>query len=116
MSAPRLAVAPLKLDPSNGCVWHRGKRITLSPTDFAVLRHLAAHAGHIVTHEELLRAVWPTTTVGKGVLKVRLRRIRQALGDRAEKPRFIETAHRRGYRFIAPVSNGAPRLLVGSQP
>jgi DNA-binding winged helix-turn-helix (wHTH) protein len=108
MSAPRRAVPPLKLDPSNGCVWHRGKRISLSPTDFALLQHLAAHAGRIVTHEELLKAVWPTTTLGKGVLKVRLRRIRQALGDRADKPRFIETAQWRGYRFIAPVSNGVP--------
>jgi DNA-binding winged helix-turn-helix (wHTH) protein len=116
MSAPRHAVPLLKIDAANGCVWRRGKRISLSPTDFAVLQYLAAHAGRLVTHAELLKAVWPTTTVDKGVLKVRLRRIRQALGDRAHKPRFIETAQRRGYRFIAPVSTGAPTARHGRVP
>ena len=79
------------------------------PDGFGVLYHLAAHAGELVTHAELLEAVWPATVVGKGVLKVRLHRIRQALGDSADQPRFIETSQRRGYRFIAPVnSESAP--------
>jgi DNA-binding winged helix-turn-helix (wHTH) protein len=107
MSGPVLAFGPFHLDPANGCLWRDGRRIDLSPTDFAVLHHLAANAGHIVTHEALLRAVWPDTTVAKEVLKVRLYRIRRALGDRPDRPRFIETAQRRGYRFIAAVSNGS---------
>ena len=102
-----LAFGPFHLDPGNGCLWRDGRRIELSPTDFAVLHHLATHAGQIVTHEALLRAVWPNTAVAKEVLKVRLYRIRRVLGDRCDRPRFIETAQRRGYRFIAPVSNGA---------
>ena len=107
MSEPVLAFGPFHLDPANGCLWRDGRRIELSPTDFAVLHHLAAHAGQIVTHEALLRAVWPDTTVAREILKVRLYRIRRVLGDRPDRPRFIETAQRRGYRFIAPVSNGA---------
>jgi DNA-binding winged helix-turn-helix (wHTH) protein/tetratricopeptide (TPR) repeat protein len=104
MSVPTLLFPPFRLDPADGSLWHGARRIALSPTDFGVLYYLAAHAGQLVTHEALLAAVWPTTVVGKGVLKVRLHRIRQALGDHAGQPRFIETAQRRGYRFIAPVS------------
>jgi DNA-binding winged helix-turn-helix (wHTH) protein len=62
----------------------------------------------LVTHEELLKAVWPETVVNPGVLKVCLRRIRRALRDTATAPRFIETLHRRGYRFIAPLAATLP--------
>ena len=85
MSEPVLAFGPFHLDPANGCLWRGGRRIDLSPTDFAVLHHLAAHAGEIVTHAALLRAVWPDTAVAKDVLKVRLYRIRRALGDRPDR-------------------------------
>jgi DNA-binding response OmpR family regulator len=72
MSASILTFPPFRLDPANGCLWRASKRIVISPTDFGVLYHLAAHAGELVTHAELLEAVWPATVVGKGVLKVRL--------------------------------------------
>ena len=51
--------------------------------------------------------MWSGTTVSDGVLKVCIRRLRRALGDAATQPRFIETVHRRGYRFIAPLSSAA---------
>ena len=70
--------------------------------------YLAAHAGRLVPKQELLDAVWPGVFVGDAVLKVTIREIRKALGDDPRTPRFIETAHRRGYRFIAPVT-GASR-------
>src|SRR5262249_38746063 len=53
--------------------------------------------------DELLDAVWPDTHVVEHVLKVRVQELRVALGDEAERPRYIETVHRRGYRFIAAV-------------
>ena len=58
--------------------------------------------------QELLDAVWPGVFVGDAVLKVTIREIRKALGDDTDQPRFIETAHRRGYRFVAPVTPIAP--------
>jgi DNA-binding winged helix-turn-helix (wHTH) protein len=91
------------LDPQNARLW-RGKRlITLTPKAFAVLCHLVAHAGQLVTKDALLTAVWPEVYVSEGVLSECVREIRQALGDDAKNPRYIETVHRRGYRFIGKV-------------
>src|SRR5206468_3414950 len=59
------------------------------------------HAGQLVSKEALLNAVWPQTYVSDVVLMVCIRELRRALGDDAKQPRYIETVHRRGYRFIA---------------
>jgi len=74
--------------------------IKLRPKAFAVLNHLIGHPGQLVTKEELLNVVWPETFVGEAVLKVTIRQLREALDDDPKSPVFIETAHRRGYRFI----------------
>src|SRR5262249_7591645 len=66
------------------------------------------HAGQLVTKDALWQAVWPDVTVSDAVLTVCVREIRQALGDDAKTPRFIETVHRRGFRFIAPLSTAPP--------
>jgi predicted ATPase/DNA-binding winged helix-turn-helix (wHTH) protein len=102
------AFPPFRLDPVNRCLW-RGdgpteERILLAPKPFAVLRYLVEHPGQLVTQDELLEAVWPKTYVQPEVLKSQIAAIRAVLGDDARKPRFIETRPRRGYRFIAPVT------------
>ena len=102
---------PFRLDPINQCLWRLretapDERILLPPKAFAVLRYLVAHAGQLVTQDELLEAVWPETHVQPEVLKSRIFEVRSALGDRPKTPRFIETLPRRGYRFIAPVHDG----------
>ncbi len=79
----------------------------LAPKAFAVLRYLVEHPGRLVTHAELLEALWPKTYVQPEVLKSHIAAIRAVLGDDARKPIFIETLSRRGYRFIAPVTEGA---------
>ena len=115
---------PFRLDPVNQCLWRRretaeDERLLLTPKAFAVLRYLVAHAGQLVTQDELLAAVWPETYVKPEVLKSRIFEIRSALGDRPKTPRFIETLPRRGYRFIATVHDGpavAPALPVPSAP
>ena len=71
---------------------------------FAVLRHLVEHPARLVSKDELLNAVWPGVHVSEQVLKVQVAEIRKALGDMHREPQFIETAHRRGYRFIATTS------------
>src|SRR5262249_28357580 len=100
---------PFRLDLVNECLWRDSQSIPLPPKEYAVLLYLIRHAGRLVTKEELIEAVWPDTSVGDGVLKVSVRKIRAALDDDSKSPRFIETAHRRGYRFIgrlAPPPSG----------
>ncbi len=103
---------PFRLDTVNQCLW-RGEgpaeeRILLAPKAFAVLRYLVEHSGRLVTHDELFEALWPKTYVQPEVLKSHIAAIRAVLGDDARKPIFIETQSRRGYRFIAPVTEDAP--------
>jgi len=102
---------PFRLDTLNQCLWRvKGlaeERILLAPRAFDVLRYLVEHPGRLVTHDELLDALWPKTHVQPEVLKSHIAAIRAVLGDDARKPVFIETRSRRGYRFIAPVTEGA---------
>ena len=113
---------PFQLDTVNQCLWRRrtkgaDERILLTPKAFAVLHHLVEHAGRLVTHDELLDAVWPNTHIQPQAIKKLVLDLRNSLGDRAEKPLFIETLHRRGYRFIASVSEGTAVLpAVPAQP
>ena len=94
---------PFLLDPINEQVRRGGQLVGLTPRAFSVLSYLVAHANRLVTKNELLDHVWAGVFVGDAALKVCIREIRKALGDDPRAPRYIETAHRRGYRFIAPV-------------
>lgn len=107
---------PFKLDHGDKCLWHGQQRLPLSPKDYAVLCCLVQHPHRLVTHGQLLRAGWPTEVVEPGVLKVRLRRLRQMLGDTAGTPRFIESVRGHGYRFIGritPEPGRASPAMVG---
>src|ERR1700723_1108734 len=100
---------PFRFDAVNQCLWRRGdtgqeERVLLTPKAFAVLDHLVEHAGRLVTHKQLLEAVWPDTVVGPQAVKRCVVAVRSALGDRPKNSLFIETIPKRGYRFIAPVS------------
>jgi DNA-binding winged helix-turn-helix (wHTH) protein/tetratricopeptide (TPR) repeat protein len=103
------------LDPDDASLSRAGARLPLTPKCFALLAYLVAHPGRLVTKDELLDAVWPETHVADAVLKVRMRELRAVLGDDAGAPRFIETVHRRGYRFIAEVRSEAVPA-AGSDP
>ena len=97
-----------------------GLRIKLQEQPFQVLGMLLEHAGEVVTREELQKKLWSGATFvdfDHGV-NTAISKIRQALGDTAESPRFVETVARHGYRFIAPVENaggqrGAPADAPG---
>ncbi|HET7108050.1 MAG TPA: AAA family ATPase [Candidatus Acidoferrum sp.] len=93
-----------RLDAVNRCLWNGEDRVALTPKAFDVLRYLVEHADRLVTQEEILEALWPDTYVNPEVIKKYILGIRKALGDRHEKPEFIETFPRRGYRFVAPVT------------
>jgi DNA-binding winged helix-turn-helix (wHTH) protein/predicted ATPase len=92
-----------RLDEINEVLWHGSRAITLRPKAFAVLQYLLKHPGQLVTKQQLLDAVWSDAYVGDAVLKDIVRQIREALQDDVKSPQFIETAHRRGYRFIGQV-------------
>src|SRR3984957_20201597 len=82
-----------------------GKRVRLQEQPFQLLAMLLQKPGVLVTREELHLKLWPQTTVDfdHGLNKA-ISKIREALGDSAENPRFIETVARRGYRFLADVT------------
>ncbi|HKE59445.1 MAG TPA: AAA family ATPase, partial [Pyrinomonadaceae bacterium] len=104
MKDQQIALGPFRLDEANECLWHEKRAISLRPKAYAVLRYLVQHPGILVTKQQLLDDVWPNTFVSDAVLKDCIRQLREAFGDEARAPRYIETAHRRGYRFIGPVS------------
>jgi DNA-binding winged helix-turn-helix (wHTH) protein len=112
---------PFRLDSVNRFLWRRGDtgqeaRIVLTPKAFAVLEHLVAHAGRLVTHDEMLQAVWPDTVVEPQAVKKHVLAVRTALGDCPKNSLFIETLTRRGYRFIAPVSGPVASGSVSGRP
>jgi DNA-binding winged helix-turn-helix (wHTH) protein/predicted ATPase len=92
---------PFRLDAAEGRVWRGSRHIVLRPKSFDLLLYLLDHAGKLLTKETLLGAIWPYTHVSDAVLRGCIREIRQALDDISHAPKFIETVHRRGYRFIA---------------
>ena len=96
--------APFRLDLRNQCLWRDERVITLTPKAYAVLLCLLKNHRQLVTKEELFNAVWPETYVTDAALKVCIGELRKALGDDARRPSFIETSHRRGYRFIGTIT------------
>jgi len=100
---------PFRLDPVNHRLWRvsgEGEHapITITAKAFDVLRYLVDHPGRLVSHEELLEALWSGVDVQPEVLKGHVLAIRNALGDDAQRPRYLETHRGRGYRFIADVT------------
>src|SRR5262247_3980854 len=94
-----------RLDPVSRRLWRGDEPVTLAPKAFEVLRYLVQHADRLVTQEEMLEAVWADTHVNPEVIKKYVLEARKVLGDRSDRPSFIETFPRRGYQFVAPVSD-----------
>jgi predicted ATPase len=114
-----LLFPPFRLDTANQQLWRDKEEISLRRKSFDVLRYLVDHFGQLVTKEMLLDAVWPGVVVGDSMPATCVVELRRALGDDARTPRFIETVHRRGYRFIARVTRAAAAREVtpnSSQP
>ena len=92
-----------RLDTANQCLWRGQERVPIAPKAFDVLRYLVENPGRLVTQDEVLEKLWPETYVNPEVFRKYILDIRKILGDRPDKPEFIETVTKRGYRFIAPV-------------
>jgi len=87
-------------------IWKSGHRVRLQDLPFRILAALLTKPGQVVTHSELQLQIWgaDTNIDFERALAVAIQKIREALSDSAENPRFVETLARRGYRFIAPIS------------
>jgi TolB-like protein/DNA-binding winged helix-turn-helix (wHTH) protein/Flp pilus assembly protein TadD len=124
----RLRFGVFEVDLRAGELHKHGLRIRLQEQPFQVLAMLLGRAGHVVSREELQKKLWPADTFvdfDHGLNKA-VNKIRDALGDSAESPRFVETVARRGYRFLAEVKAAdeaalsslelAPPRLASPQP
>ena len=90
-----------------------GIRIRLQDQPFEILALMLEHPGEVVTREELRQRLWPAGTFVdfEHSLNAAIKRLRGALSDDADNPRFVETLHRRGYRFIAAVGAEAGQVV-----
>ena len=103
--ARRFRFGVFEADSTLGELRRQGVRVKLNTQPFQMLLMLLARPGELLTREEIARALWPDGTFvdyEHGVNSA-VNRIREALGDTAGNPRFVETLARRGYRFVAPV-------------
>ena len=105
---PVLLIGDWKVDPSRNELARGSESVHLEPKAIEVLAHLAARPGEVVGREELLSKVWPGVIVGDDALTQAIIKLRKALGDDAQEPRYIETIPKRGYRLIAAVVPWVP--------
>ena len=96
---------PFKLDLKSGELHKHGRKICLQEQPFRLLTVFVERSGQVVTREELRNRLWPNDTIvefGHSINSA-IKRLRDVLGDTADKPRYVETVARRGYRFLPPV-------------
>ena len=105
-----------RFDVSSGRLWSNAREVRLTPKSAAVLAALVARPGQLVTREDLFASVWKDTAVGEDALTTCIRELRRALADDARRPRFIETRHRRGYRFVAPLAEDGMAETLDDAP
>src|SRR5262245_33458202 len=102
VSGQVMAIGTFRFTPRTGELRQGLEEVKLAPRTAAVLTLLAERAQQVVTKDELLAHAWKGRIVGDEALTSCIQELRQALGDDARQPRFIETWHRRGYKLIVP--------------
>ncbi len=105
-AATRVRFGLFEADLQTGELWKAGHKVKLQGQPFRVLATLVEHPGEVVTREQLQERLWGRDAAGDfdQSLGTAINKVREALGDSADNPRFVETLARRGYRFIAPVA------------
>jgi cholera toxin transcriptional activator len=113
-----LCFAVFEVDLAAGELRKNGSRIRLQEQPFQILVYLLDRAGEVVTREELRQKLWPADTFVDfdHSLNTAVNKLREALGDSASSPRYVETLARRGYRFLAPVQPAEPKSLAQDFP
>src|SRR6516165_4967701 len=97
---------PFQLDSKSRELRRDDRVISLRPKSFQLLTYMTEHPGRLLSKDELLDAGWGKAAVSDGVLKVCIWEIREALGDDPAEPRYVQTVHRAGYRFIEAKPHG----------
>ena len=116
MSSRKLRFDGWLFDPESGDLERQGARVRLQEQPARVLQELIAHAGSVVTREQLIALLWPKGVVDFDTsLNTVIRKLRSALADAAETPRYIETLPRRGYRFVGALDPD-PGAALGASP
>src|ERR1700689_3077356 len=100
-----LVFPPFRLDAANEQLWRDSNLVDVRPRTFEVLLYLVRNPQRLVTKRELLDSVWAGASVSDELLRGYIRELREALGDDARKPRYIETVPTRGYRFLPSVTD-----------
>jgi Tol biopolymer transport system component/DNA-binding winged helix-turn-helix (wHTH) protein len=116
--APTLAFGPFEFDTAAGDLRKYGNRIRLQGQPLQILSLLLERPGQVVSREELQRHLWAGTTFVdfEQGLNAAVNKLRQALGDSADQPRYVETLPGRGYRFIGPIEQPSLRPVLEMAP
>lgn len=107
---------PFRFEPATGRLWRGPQEVNLTPKAAAVLGALLDRPGELVPKQELFASVWADTIVSDDALVACVQELRRALADDSRQPRFIETRHRRGYRFLPQVKHIAQGVEGNSRP
>jgi len=126
MLTDRVSFGPYTIDPKSGELWRDGVSVPLQDLPFRLLTALLARPGELVTRSELTERLWGSDTYVDSTagLNTAVAKLRDALGDNADQPLYIETVPKRGYRFIGSIAadgaiaavDGRSATLSGSRP
>jgi DNA-binding winged helix-turn-helix (wHTH) protein len=122
LSTPRdiRRFGPFELDIEAGELRRDGRRVKIQPQPFRLLLLLTSRPGSLITREQIRTDLWPegTFVAFDQAVNFAIKQIRDALGDAADRPVYLETVPRQGYRFVAPVSGdaAAPAAQPGTAP
>src|SRR6186713_1888105 len=112
----RVSFGPFAFDRQSRLLWRDGTEVALPPRVLGVLEVLIDRPGQVVARQDLLDGVWKDAFVTDTSLAEAVSFLRQALGDDPQAPRYIQTVHRRGYRFLPPLTETPPRGLTPAAP
>ena len=110
-----VAFGPFTFDRTSRLLWKDGVELSLPPRVLGVLALLLERPGELVTKQELIAAVWRDAFVTETSLAEAISVLRQTLGDDPQRPTYVQTLHRRGYRFVADVDGTAGRPVVAAK-
>ena len=96
----RISFGPFAFDTQSRLLWRDGTEVALPPRVLSLLELLLERAGEVIPRQELIDRVWKDAFVSDTSLAEAVSYLRQALGDDPQTPRYIQTIHRRGYRFV----------------
>jgi DNA-binding winged helix-turn-helix (wHTH) protein len=111
-SGSKFIVGKWTVDPERLRISDGQDSFMLQPRVMSLLQHLAAHEGEVISHEQLIEAVWRGRVVEDGAVYQALAKLRHALGDDSQRPRYIETVPTKGYRLVATVGPAVARDQV----